>query len=339
MFKTILVPLDGSRRAETALPLAARLARNTGGTLVLVRVVNLATEYWPAVTAPYPTMAQTAVDADLADASSYLKHVASSVQMADVKIATVAQFGPTASSILAVATSYNADLIVICSHGYTGMVNWIMGSVAEKIARHASIPVLVLREGGTHLGGCLVERTRPMRVLVPLDGSVHAKAALEPAADLLYALAASGQEKVIHLTRVVKPPTDDQKDSEHLLHTASDISKARRYMEQTTQHIQEGYVASGIAERHIRVSWSVALDHDIADALIQTAENRGEAPPDGCEIIAISTHDRGGLQRWTLGSITEHVLHATQLPILVVRPMDMTSKREPFLEKVSHALR
>ena len=336
MLRTILVPLDGSRRAETALPLAARLARNTGGTLVLVRVVSLATEYWPAITAPYPTMAQTAVDADLADASSYLKDVASTAMLAGVKTATVAQFGPTASTLLAVATTYNVDLIVMCSHGYTGMVNWIMGSIAEKIARHASVPVLVLREGATLLGD---DRTQPLRALVPLDGSIHAKAALEPAADLLYALAAPGQEKFVHLTRVVKPSTEGNRDMEHLLHSASDVSKAKRYMGQTAQQIQEGYVAPAIAERDLRVSWSVALDNDIAGALIHTAENREAGTSGGCEVIAISTHGRGGLQRWTLGSITERVLHATKLPILVVRPMNMAAKKEPFLEKMSHALR
>jgi len=69
MLKTILVPLDGSPRAESVLPIAARLAHNTRGTLVLVRVVSFATDYWPAITAPpYPSTMQAAVDTEMEEA-------------------------------------------------------------------------------------------------------------------------------------------------------------------------------------------------------------------------------------------------------------------------------
>ena len=77
MLKTILVPLDSSPRAEAVLPIAARLAHNTNGTLVLVRVVSFATDYWPAIATPYPSTMQTAVDEEMKEATTYLEKVAS----------------------------------------------------------------------------------------------------------------------------------------------------------------------------------------------------------------------------------------------------------------------
>ncbi len=100
--------------------------------------------------------------------------------------------GLVSPSILTIAADKHADMIVICSHGYTGVIRWwMLGSVAAKIARFAQTPVLVLREGGSipeerHPG------EQPLRILVPLDGSDYAKAALRPAALLAAALAAPG---------------------------------------------------------------------------------------------------------------------------------------------------
>ncbi len=65
MFRTILVPLDGSIKAEAALPIASQIARRSGASLVLARVVSIATEHWPALPFVYPSLVQAAVDADL----------------------------------------------------------------------------------------------------------------------------------------------------------------------------------------------------------------------------------------------------------------------------------
>src|SRR5579883_372202 len=147
MFKQMLVPLDGSERAERAVPVAARMARATGGSIVLTRVVSPTSELWPGIE-PQPTLTQSIIDADLADASAYLEQIADSPSLTGIPTRTVALFGPPAFTILSVALSYNADLIVMCSHGYTGMSLWMLGSVAEKVARHAAVPVFILREGG-----------------------------------------------------------------------------------------------------------------------------------------------------------------------------------------------
>src|SRR5215471_615714 len=162
-----------------------------------------------------PKMAQTIVDSNLAETKKYLAGITTTPALDGIPTETVVLFGPPASTILAVAHSCHADLIVLCSHGYTGMTRWVLGSVAEKVIRHAPIPVFVLREGGPVPAGPHPDATRPLRALVALDGSSHAKAAIEPAANLIAALAAPAQG-ALHLTRVVKPVTADgvEKDPE-----------------------------------------------------------------------------------------------------------------------------
>ena len=147
MFKRILVPLDGSGRAEQAIPIAARLARASGGSIFLVRVVSTEPAHLP--TAHKPILTQTVGVADRALAESYLRGVAESELLTGIPVQTRVLVGLVSSSLLAVAADEHADIIVMCSHGYTGVRRWWMiGSVAAKVARFAQIPVFVLREGG-----------------------------------------------------------------------------------------------------------------------------------------------------------------------------------------------
>jgi nucleotide-binding universal stress UspA family protein len=324
MFKRILVPLDGSERAERAIPVAARLARATGGSITFLRVVTAAIDAaWSMLEAPM--LMQLALDTEQARAIDYLTRLATMQELAGVEIHTQVLSGVPAQHILAVAHTKQIDLIVLCSHGYTGMTRWTLGSVAEKVARSALIPVLVLREGGPVPARPRPDATRPLRALVALDGSMLAKAALEPAASLIAALAAPAQG-ALHLVRVVKPvsPESEEKDPEereHFLH------KAKTYLGTTVEHLREGLVAPAVSDLTLPISWSVAVDTDVAEAIVRVAENGEDAEGagvfGGCDVIAMATHGHSGIQRWAMGGITERVLHATKLPLLIVRPPNM----------------
>jgi nucleotide-binding universal stress UspA family protein len=333
MIKTILVPLDGSERAEYALPLAARLARHTGGTLVLVRVVNIATNYWPVTT--YPPIVQAAVDGELEEATTYLETVAASAELAGLEVTVTARHGVAAPVILAAMTDYQADLVVMCSHGRTGMAHVIMGSVAEKVARHASVPVLVVREKAGLPEASPTEIAQPLRMLVPLDGSARAQAVFEPVAALLAALTAPAQKAAIHLVRVVEPAANDGQNE--IYREQRDLSKAKRHLSRMVELIEEGFIAPSVSKQQTAVTWSVALDTDVAKAIVRVAENgedvEGVGAFGGCELIAIATHGRGGLQRLTMGSVTERVLHITKRPLLIVRPSVTADRQKHFLEE------
>jgi nucleotide-binding universal stress UspA family protein len=327
MFQRILVPLDGSPRAERAIPVAARLARASSGSVVLLRAVHTPVEFWPSLVSE-PKMAQTIVDTDLAATKKYLAGITTTSALDGIPTETVVLFGPPASTILSVAHSSHADLIVLCSHGYTGMTRWVLGSVAEKVVRHAPIPVFILREGGPVPAHPHPDPARPLRALVALDGSSHAKAALEPAANLIAALAAPAQG-TLHLTRVVELVIPDGEEIDPEGHEQF-LHKAKRYLSSTVEHLREGLVAPAVADLKVPVTWSVAVDTDVASALIRVAENGEDAEGagvfGGCDLIAMATHGYSGMQRWAVGSITERVLIATKLPLLIVRPPDMMDK-------------
>lgn len=321
MYKRILVPLDGSARAERSIPVAAHIARATDGTVVLVRIATLPFTYSPYLGSA--TYSEETIETDLSEVEKYLNALADSEPLVSIKTITKAMLGSVAPEILSTANSYNIDLIVMTSQGRTGMKRWMLGSVAQKIARYSAMPVLVLHEKGPLPVGPHLDN-RPLRALVPLDGSTLAKTAIEPAAQLVAAIAAPGQGS-LHLMRVVNPPTivelreaSDQRSIARL--EENKLHRAKTYLNSITDQLLE----SSLADLHLSITWSVAVAQDVAHAIIQMAENGEEAEGAGvfgrCDLIAIATHGRGGLQHWVLGSITERVLGATKLPLLIVRP-------------------
>lgn len=337
MFKRILVPLDGSPRAEGALPVAIRIAKAAGeeGAVLLVRVVNPMNEYWTSgALLADATMPQTLIDAEISEASKYLVRITESYDFADVTLETAVLFGPVASTILMTATEHKADMIVMCSHGYTGMRRWVMGSITEKVARHSSLPVFILREGyvlpTSHATG---ETTPAVRTLVPLDGSPYAKTALVPAAYLTAAFAGK-QQGELHLLRVVAP-VDEPDD---VLEETKIVHKASKYLQATIGHIEEGLVAAPASNLKLTLGWSVAVDTDVAAAIVHVAEQgdaAGTASKQPFDMVVMATHGRGGLQRWAMGSVTERVLNTTRLPLLVVRPHELASTSEPVWQKAT----
>lgn len=333
MFQTIMVPLDGSATSEAALPIAARVARFEDATLVLVRVVNLTDEYWMLPPFPYPTLLPSVIDREREEAAAYLQRLAHSHNLAGLHIRVVVRFGRPATAILDTARSCNADLIVLSRSGESGLAHWIKGSVIKKIARSASMPILVLPEGSGTITNHVSQIAHPLRILVPLDGSTNARAALEPAASLLTALAHPEQKKALHLVRVVKLASrKHEKKVEDFLHLSNEIERARYHLRQKVEWLKNGYLVPMLARQRIPITWSIALDTDVASALLRVAEQgedtEGSGVFGGCNLIAMATHGRTGLQRWIMGSIAERMLAATRLPLLIVRPPNVEAEQE-----------
>jgi nucleotide-binding universal stress UspA family protein len=326
MFQRILVPLDGSARAERALPVAARIARFFDGSVLVLQVVSPQTEFLPYPLAE-PAIIQTLTNRDLEEARNYLESTVRLSSLSEVPTETEVILGQAAEAILSLAERSDSDAIIMCGHGYTGMKRWIMGSVAEKVIHHAPVPVLLLREGESVQPLPHPYVQGPFHALVPLDGSARAKAALEPAAQLIAALSAPARG-TLHLTRVVVLPEAEQistSEREEILR------KAKKYLSSTVEHIREGLVASSVAPLDLSITWSVTIDDDIASGIVRVAETGEDAEGAGifgrCDLIAMATHGYAGIQRWAMGSVTERVLHATRLPLLIVRPQDMKDKQ------------
>lgn len=324
MFQRILVPLDGSSRAERALPVAALLARASHGSVVLLRVVNTATEFWPALNL-HSELVESIIEANLEEAKAYLTQIAASSFFQDIPVEVIVHFGPVASTILEDVSSHSIDLIVICSHGSTGMMHAIMGSIAERVSQHAPVPVFVLRERGPVPVGPHPDALQPLKALVGLDGSDYSKEAIAPTIALISALAAPAQGS-IHLLRVIKPAEHqlfgchDQPREE----TVEQVKQKMREMAESLHDEFEGVPAGGLEPQ---ITWSIVVDSDVAHTLTRVAESGENAEGSGvfgrCDIIAMSTHGHSDLRRWAIGSTTDRVLKATQLPMFIIRPKQL----------------
>jgi len=142
MYHKILVPLDGSGFAEAALPHARALALNAGAELALLRVVLLPrVDYQMSE----PLMRQSVYNDTEADAATYLENVAAELRAAGLRVTAEACTGPVVETILDYAESIHADLIVMSTHGRSGIARWFIGSVADKVVRAARLPVLLAR--------------------------------------------------------------------------------------------------------------------------------------------------------------------------------------------------
>jgi len=290
MFQRILVPLDGSARAERALPVAARLAQTSGGSIVLLQVVNQAGEKG---------------ETERASATGYLNTVATSEDLAGIKTHIEVIAGKPDQSILESAKVHNVDLIVICTHGRTGFQRWAQGSVTHTLAHETTIPLLVLHERESETSRLSAKAAHALCGLVALDGSALAEEALLPAAHLVAALAPG--RGALYLTLVVTDIGDEAQ------------KQAKAYQAAVEERVQERL--NGL---DLSIRWFLPRDADVAGELLDIA--RGSEGSGGCDFIAMSTHGRGGLERWMMGSITEHMLNATKLPMLIVRPQNVATK-------------
>lgn len=318
MFQNLLVPLDGSERAEQALRVAMRLARASGGSLLLVRVVDTLNEFGM-YSAGAAMFLQTLVERDLKDATEYLTSTAHACRSEGVATKIAVFTGQAAEQILEVARSQQIDLIVMCSHGYTGIKRWALGSVAQKVARSSPMPVLLLREKHTALSE---QSGHALRATIALDGSVFAEAALLPTAHLVSALSAP-EVGELHLLHLVDLPTIEEEYGSFLeadfdfRQTA--IQEAGSYLQGV--HAQFLRTFSGSGGSGLRLTSSVEEGADVADRLVEiTEKGKGIGTPQISDLLALTTHGRSGLRRWLLGSVTERVLHSSTLPLLIVHP-------------------
>ncbi|HEX7734188.1 MAG TPA: universal stress protein [Ktedonobacteraceae bacterium] len=186
MFRHILVPLDGSLRAESALPVAARIARASAGMLILLRAVSAAPEHGQDA-GSWPSLFQTAIQSEQEEAQQYLTKIAASPRLAGLALSVVAPHGPIVAAIQAAVQSYQVDLLVCCEQPACPGESCPLGPFAEQISHALDIPVLLLPEQEP-LHHSLAEVSGPIGCLVAFTGLQPELALIPPATALLSAL-------------------------------------------------------------------------------------------------------------------------------------------------------
>lgn len=306
MITRLLVPLDGSTLAEAVLPVAAQLVRTLEGTLVLFQVYDV----------PSTDLPLQVIEAAAEQAHTYLARVARRPDLAGIPVETQTLGGAAARGILDAAQEYRADLLVMSTHGRSGLPRLALGSVAEYVIRHAPLPVLVLRR--PREGAPL--RKMSLVALVALDGSPLAETALLPAAEVLSALAAP-QAGTLHLVRVVAPPV--------AIRAAAPAGQVTSLLEREDETLQaaEGYLlglaarleAEGLGGHHPAIIWSLHVSQDAITSLIHAGEHADQEGHQAL-FLALATHGRSLLENWAAGgSVAVGVLEHSDLPLLIVR--------------------
>lgn len=145
MYKKILVPLDGSELAEKVLPHAVAFAKDSRAEVTLLTVVQLSLGFTAAKLEAVPEAAAERKAALRAEAVTYLEKIQRDLKEQGIPARTVALDGDVAAQIIAYAEQEGIDLVAMATHGRSGLDRFVMGSIAEKVVRHTTKPILLIR--------------------------------------------------------------------------------------------------------------------------------------------------------------------------------------------------
>jgi nucleotide-binding universal stress UspA family protein len=277
--KTLLVPLDGSALADAILPHVERFLADGPCDVLLLRVL-------PPADAAEEVPGQAQLERDAMQA--HLDTTRARLEALGARVTTIVREGDPAAEILFAIDQHSPSLVAMSSHGRSGVLRWIRGSVAERVLRSCATPMLLVTpradEGGVE------QRFR--RILVPLDGGERSATILPAVTDL-----ARRHDAEVLLLRV-----EQEGLSRPMLAVALNPAK----VVESLRPWMERLASDGVRCR------ALAAQGDSASEILDAAER------EGADLIAMTTHGRTGLSRLVDGSVSERVLRHCRRPLLVV---------------------
>jgi nucleotide-binding universal stress UspA family protein len=298
MYRSILLPLDGSSFADEALPMAAHLASVNGAHLTLAHVIRPAPDVMfkmPDEDLTWKTQVRVAATDALGEEVLKLK-------AAGVDATAEVREGPIVDALMEVAEAQKADLVVLTTHGAGGFRRWWLGSVADALVRRGDLPVLLVRPWDD-TEALPSERGRFGTVLVPLDGSPASEKVLEHAKGL------KDQGARLILVRVVPSPLEV--GSLYGIRTVRlERESHRAQREEAEAYLQKVASRLGVGDDEVRVVEATSAAEGILEA----------ARIHGADLIALSTQGRSALGRMVIGSVADKVIRGAAIPVLAIRP-------------------
>jgi nucleotide-binding universal stress UspA family protein len=307
MYKVIMVPTDGSGFDREAIRVALRIAERSDAKVRLVRVLATGSFFGMAATAEGTAIAAEIVHSERDRALSELYALAAECRAISTASITVdLHAGPIGDVLEGYARRNDVDLIVISTHGRSGIVRFSLGSVTDSLIRHTTIPVLVVKPPTSYLNPQVIEAFK--RIVVPLDGSTLAEQILPRVLAL-----AKLEEAEITLLNVLIPQSYSQKEivDPSLPWWDKDISHAQAYLFR---------VAGKLRRNSVAVTTDIVIGENVASAIGDFAGR------ERADLIAIATHGRGGLARMLRGSVADAVMHSSRLSMLVFKPDQVAEK-------------
>jgi nucleotide-binding universal stress UspA family protein len=310
MYTRIIVPLDGSTLAEKALPYALSIASSSGAKLLLLRVSDFVP---PVGNMPYHDVAiVTEAKIYLEEVRDIISDPARPLRLAPNRIDILAVPGRPDEEIAEVALK-TPSIVVMSTHGRTGLSRLVSGSVASGLLQQGQLPVLLVRP--EH-----IEDKRPLEeilaspvsasfnrpgfpLVVALDGSPGSEAVLEPAINLAQVLGA-----VVHLLHLALSDKSHDYDS-HSSQEREELiqnhrQQAMRYLDQLEPRLAD----SGVKYEKIVL---VEKDHPAHHIINYASQIQAGA-------LALATHAHGPVQQVFMGSVAQEVMQQSHLPVLMV---------------------
>ncbi len=296
----IVVPLDGSELAEGALPYAMTLAGANGARLLLVTV-------WEEGERALIGSMGDAAEATFAQGEAYWRDYLSAMEKKiathGFDVATELRTGDPAGELMALVVEREPALLVMATHGRSGLGRWRFGSVTSKLAYEAPAPTLMV--GPKVLPG-EGHAAQVRRIIVPLDGSPLAETAIRPALELAEALDAELvlAQALRWATQVFIYGIPDVNITE----VDAELSEgAEAYL----ARVRDGLPTERAVETEV-------LHGPPADALTNLID------ADQVDLVVMASHTRAGVHRAMLGSVADRLLQASA-PVLLVRPEEVAS--------------
>lgn len=300
--RSVLVPLDGSRLAEAVMPLVGRLAKAVDARVMLLHVLE---DHSPEEIHGEHHLSEAN------GAQAYLHDVADTLRAAGVEEIALHvhenREHDVARAIVQHANEFAVDLVVLANHGSGGMREFLFGTIAQKVIRQGTIPVITVPV--RHLSD-MPPYSGLKSIVMALNGTAEAEAALEPTVWI-----AQGYDVPVRVAAAVETAATMTGENRVI---ASMIPSATRAVlqiqEEATREYLKGVVAL-LEARGVRAS-SVMLRGDPADAITT------EAIQSGAGLLVLATHGRSGLGGLWAGSVGSRVLVKYGKPLLLVHAPD-----------------
>lgn len=289
--KRILVPLDGSELAERALIPALALVSAMPVKLFLIRVaIPLSLNLDPDL---YKRILEMRQD----DANHYLTSIRSRFSRFATQIEVQVVVGRAARSIIDFAQEKEIDLIIMSSHGRSGVSRWVYGSVADKVLHNTPCAKLIIHPR------VRIEPFSIKRILVPLDGSSIAEQALKPA--LAFAEAMPAELIMLRVSATpqlfLQEPVPGWPSLDTVMEAAT--QEANAYLQGVQASVEDSHVSTSL----------LVTTGPAAESIIDIANSQR------ADLIVICSHGRSGIERWVFGSVAEKVLRCVNCLTLVIR--------------------
>ncbi len=297
MFKRLLVLLDGSPLAETAVPIAAQLAHLVAGQLTLLHIIE---RHPPAEVHHVRHLA------NVTEAKAYLEDVAQRVYLSDLQVdihVHTNAVDEVTRSIIAHAAELQADLIVMCTHGRSGPRRFLFGSIAQQVIAHGTTPVLLIPPRLSEHPPQFNLR----QIVVPLDGNPDHEQGLPVAIEL-----AQIAHAAIHLV-VVVPKIESLKDEKAA--TGKLLPLTTTVILDMEQQDADDYLHTQMAKVHTRgIAVQAEVSRGEPASAVLAAVRRANA-----DLIVLGTHGKTGMDAFWSNSITPKVSDQSPAPVLLVR--------------------